>query len=84
MYGPPRRRVGLRAGRRRWSWVLATVGAVAIVGALFMIEPNVSLPSQLWIASPYLVTIVALAGLSRRGGTPAYLGIPWSAGEDEV
>jgi len=72
------------SGRKRSSWALAIVAAVVVVGALFTTEPSVSLPSQLWIATPYLITIVALAGLSRRGGTPAYLGIPWSAGEDAV
>jgi ABC-type uncharacterized transport system permease subunit len=64
------------SGWRRSSWVLAAVGAVAVVCVLFAIDPSVSLPSQMWIASPYVIALVVLAGLSKRGGTPAYLGIP--------
>jgi simple sugar transport system permease protein len=34
------------------------------------------LPSQLWAALPYLVTVIALAGLIGKNRTPAGLGKP--------
>ncbi|MEX0663297.1 MAG: ABC transporter permease [Acidimicrobiia bacterium] len=72
------------SGWRQSLWVVGAVGAVLAVSVLFVVDPSISLASELWIALPYLVTIVALAGLSRRGGTPAFLGIPYSMGADDL
>ncbi|NKC14166.1 MAG: ABC transporter permease [Gammaproteobacteria bacterium] len=91
---------GLIAGRG-WIVVALVVfgtwraGRIALGGYLFgavsLLELSVqgfglAIPSQILSASPYLITIIVLALISRdirktRLNSPASLGIPWRAGD---
>lgn len=56
--------------------------AVAVLGlVLAVIAPDFSLPAELWLAVPYLVALLALAGLVARVRMPQRLGIPYVRGE---
>ncbi len=56
--------------------VLSFVG----VSLLAILEPKVSLPSLLWLAFPYALTIAVLGGVLVRVRQPAALGIPFVRG----
>lgn len=57
------------------------LGGLAIAAfALASARPDVSLPSMLWLALPYALTIAALAGVIVRVRQPAALGIPFVRG----
>ena len=64
--------------RNKWRVVataaLAAVGIAALV--LGFVEPSISLPSELWLSMPFVVTIAALAVMGRRSAAPRYLAIP--------
>lgn len=68
------------AWRMRWptgrSWRTAgSAGVVIAVGAgLALLRPSVSLPSELWLSVPYVVALLALAGLVGRVRMPRSLG----------
>lgn len=52
--------------------------AIAVVCAvLFGTEPDWSFPAQLWLAMPFVVTLLALAGIAGRSRSPAALTIPY-------
>jgi len=53
---------------------LAAIGVTALVMAI--LEPNISLPSELWLAMPFVLTIVALAVMGPRAAAPRYLAVP--------
>lgn len=57
-------------------------GAAVLAGGitLFFSAPHWSLPAQLWIAAPYIVTLVALAGAARSARVPAALTLPFRRG----
>jgi simple sugar transport system permease protein len=70
--------VGLLRKRRlaaRSAIGIAALGAIAI--ALAVIKPNISLPSQLWLAFPYILTLLALAGFVGRARLPRALALPY-------
>jgi ABC-type uncharacterized transport system permease subunit len=51
--------------------------AIAIAGVvLFALAPSMSLPSQLWLALPYLLTLFVLAGFAGRPRMPSALAVP--------
>jgi general nucleoside transport system permease protein len=56
-----------------------TLGAMVLAGALtlFIIEPSWSFPSQVWLALPFILTLLALAGFVRRGQAPRAWGMPY-------
>lgn len=60
------------------SGLVASLMAVALV--LAFVQPDVSLPSQLWLAIPYALTIAALAGVIVRVRQPNALGVPFQRG----
>ena len=70
--------------RRRIDWanrlhVVATValGAAGITAfVLSFVRPAITLPSELWLAMPFVVTIAALAVMGARAAAPRYLAIP--------
>jgi simple sugar transport system permease protein len=55
------------------------IGVAVAMGAfaLWVREPDVSLPSQLWIALPFVLTLLALAGLAGETRAPAALTRPY-------
>jgi simple sugar transport system permease protein len=53
---------------------LASIGMAALV--LSIVEPDVSLPSEVWIAMPFVLTIAALAIMGPRSAAPRYLAVP--------
>ena len=59
--------------------VLAVLSFVG-VSLLAILEPRVSLPSLLWLAFPYALTIAVLGGVIVRVRQPAALGIPFARG----
>jgi simple sugar transport system permease protein len=77
--------VATRVGRR--ERLRASPGALAagllvagIGGSLFAIDPAWHFPSQLWLTLPYLLALLALAGLVGRVHMPSSLAIPYRRG----
>jgi simple sugar transport system permease protein len=72
-----------RPGGVRPSWTApAVAGAVAVAGSLlFVTAPRIDFPSQLWLTMPYVLALLALAGLVRRVRMPTALAIPYRRGE---
>ena len=62
-----------RAALRTTAFLVALLGGSV---ALAIIEPDVSLPSQLWLAAQYAVALAALLVGSRETNMPRYLAIP--------
>ncbi|MEZ5171196.1 MAG: ABC transporter permease [Acidimicrobiia bacterium] len=73
---------------QRWHgktglWRPSTLGPVfgllvaACAFALWVAEPNISLPSQLWLALPYVVTLAALASIKGSSSAPAAITQPY-------
>lgn len=58
--------------------VLVALAAIVVVGTVFWLAPAWEIPSQLWLALPYLLSLVVLAVASGRGRMPSALGIPYS------
>lgn len=58
---------------------LVAAGALAIgAGWCWVAQPSWTFPTQLWLAFPYVLTLVALASLGRRDEAPAALGEPYA------
>jgi ABC-type uncharacterized transport system permease subunit len=76
--------LALRLRRRKAFAVrsdLVVVG-VAVAGlALAVVHPDISLPAELWLAMPYVIALLALAGLVARVRMPQRLGLPYTRGE---
>lgn len=77
------------------AWVLArsrrtaspvTVGALlALAAAGFALRaaaPEWSFPAQLWLAMPFVVTLVALGGIAGSSAAPAAIAIPYRRDRD--
>jgi simple sugar transport system permease protein len=65
-----------RPAGRSWR-TSAPAAAVALLGAALALgHPAISLPSELWLAAPYIVALLAIAGLVGRVRMPRALGIP--------
>jgi ABC-type uncharacterized transport system permease subunit len=69
----------VRRGGAWIAWPRGSVFAGLISGglALFMIEPEWSFPSALWLAVPPVFALLTLATVRGRGQAPAMLGIPY-------
>ena len=67
------RRGDPRAALRTTAFLTALLGGSV---ALAILEPDVSLPSQLWLAAQYAVALVALLVGSRETNMPRYLATP--------
>lgn len=64
-----------RDGLGRASWLL--VGVVAAVAAPLALGLALSLPAQLWLALPYILSLAALGGLVGRARVPSALAEPF-------
>jgi ABC-type uncharacterized transport system permease subunit len=71
------RLVAWRRGRREQADLLVPGLVLAVGVALAIVVPSVSIPSQLWLALPYLLALLALAGLAGRAELPRALGVPY-------
>jgi ABC-type uncharacterized transport system permease subunit len=61
---------------------IAGLAAVAVLATLAAAQPHVNLPAPLWLALPYVLALVALAGESkRRHLPPAALAVPYRRSE---
>jgi general nucleoside transport system permease protein len=67
----------------RLGEVLVGLVCLGLGVALFVSEPHWSLPSQLWISAPYIVTLLALVGFARRTRMPSALSIPYIRGGEQ-
>jgi general nucleoside transport system permease protein len=73
-------RVGARPQARSW---LGTSFGVAVLGAgiaLFAAAPKIHFPPQLWLTVPYLLALLALAGLVGRVRMPTSLAVAYRRG----
>ncbi|MFN8035126.1 MAG: ABC transporter permease [Acidimicrobiia bacterium] len=74
----------LASSRRRAS--LRTVGTLlglAAAGvALRIVAPVWAFPAQLWLAMPFVVTLVALSGIAGAAAAPAAIAIPYRRDRD--
>ena len=69
--------------RRASAGAVGTVvglAAVAVGVLLFLAAPRWSVPSQLWLAMPYVFALLALAGLVGRVRMPTSLAVPYLRG----
>ena len=67
-----------RVSRIRPSSVLLGGFVTAVGVVLAVIEPAWSVPSQIWLTMPYVVTILVLAGFVGRSRLPTALGVPYT------
>ena len=65
------------AARHRLRRLAVGATATGVALALFLVEPAWSFPSQLWLALPFVLTLLALAGFVRRARAPLAWGIPY-------
>lgn len=71
-------RVGSRRVFRPRSLGLAITASLVFVGMLlFILAPRMSFPSQLWLAVPPVLALVALAGFVGRAHMPSALAVPF-------
>jgi simple sugar transport system permease protein len=68
--------VAYRIARRRRVAFPASAAAAAVCAVLLVLAPRASLPSQLWLALPYLLALLVLAGFVGRPRMPAALAVP--------
>ena len=54
----------------------------ADIADLEAIRPAFEIPSELWLAMPFVITIAALASLRGRESMPRYLAIPFARGAE--
>ncbi|WP_326643907.1 ABC transporter permease [Streptosporangium sp. NBC_01755] len=64
-----------RNGVTKSGWVLA--GAVPVIAAPLVFDLALSLPAQLWLALPYILSLAALGGLVGRARVPSALAEPF-------
>ena len=74
---------GLRGRRMGRNWGDLAIGVAMSAGGivLFVFPPSLSLPSQVWLALPYVLPLLVLAGLVGRARMPTALGINLRDGE---
>jgi simple sugar transport system permease protein len=74
-------RVGIVAAGKPMTGEMATAAALFVLAVvLAFAQPHVSLPSQLWLAIPYGLTIAAIAGVIVHVRQPSALTIPFVRG----
>ena len=73
-------RIGTRAAVRSWLGLAIGVAVTGVAVGLFAAAPEIHFPLQLWLTVPYLLALLALAGLVGRVRMPAALAIPYRRG----
>jgi ABC-type uncharacterized transport system permease subunit len=74
-------RIAAAKGRPR-PGAVSVAAALAVAGlVLFIARPPIDLPSQLWLALPFLLALVALAGATGRAHMPSALTLAFRRGE---
>ena len=65
-------------GQLAHSVAITSSALLAVLFVVFVIaQPAIDIPNQLLLALPYLVTLIALAGLASRVLAPRFLGLPY-------
>ena len=68
-----------RRSRSHHRLTLAAIGCLTLAGvALALLQPQFTLPAQLWRTLPFVLTIIVLAGFIGRSWMPSTLAIPYS------
>ncbi len=75
-------RSGWSVGLLRQPRIGLLIAAVVLGFVLYGLEPAWSFPSQLWLALPFVVTLLALAGAAGHTQAPAALTIPYQRDHD--
>jgi general nucleoside transport system permease protein len=73
-------RLGARATVRSWLGLVLGVAVTGVSVGLFAAGPHIHFPPQLWLTVPYLLALLALAGLVGRVRMPTALAIPYRRG----
>lgn len=72
----------LSATRRRLTGgAVVALGLAGLGGALFVVAPPWHFPPQLWLALPYVLALLALAGVVRRVRMPSALAVAYRRGQ---
>jgi ABC-type uncharacterized transport system permease subunit len=74
----------IRRRREPWSWMMLVV-AISFAGiglGMFVAAPQWRFPPQLWLSLPYVIALVALAGVVRRVRMPTALATPYVRGHE--
>jgi ABC-type uncharacterized transport system permease subunit len=66
-----------RPATRSWRSAGSAGLVVALGAGLALLRPSVSLPAELWLALPYVIALLALAGLVGRVHMPSALGVAY-------
>jgi len=62
------------------SEMVGALVVMACAGMLALALPHVTLPSVLWLAVPYVLTILVLGGLAGKSNAPSTLGVAYERG----
>jgi simple sugar transport system permease protein len=75
-------RIAASRERPRFGGTLVLAAGLAVAGlVLFVARPSIDLPSQLWLALPFLLALIALAGATGRAHMPSALTLAYRRGE---
>jgi len=66
--------------RRSLTGLVVGIGVVAGGIALFAVPPHITLPPQLWLSIPYILALLALAGVVGKVRMPSALAVPYRRG----
>jgi ABC-type uncharacterized transport system permease subunit len=79
-------RVPVRGDRTaRWWASRLAVASVAVVGLVGAVAGfDVAMPAQLWLALPYVLTLVVLGGFVGSARVPSALGSPYVRGRSDI
>lgn len=67
--------------RRLTGGAVVALGLAGLAGALFVVAPPWHFPPQLWLTLPYVLALLALAGLVRRVRMPSALAVAYRRGQ---
>ena len=83
LLGPAYLVASRRSSRSHHPFTLAAIGSVTLIGAILAVmQPQFTVPAQLWRTLPFVLTIIVLAGFVGRSWMPSTLAIPYSREAD--